>query len=536
MALQAKFTTEQRKHLETYLPEFVQQLDAGVQGSQLTQWKQATATKALESPPFANLDVSVVSRNGWFEVVGSSPHIENFVLTCAQKIVRKFTNYYNQVYKKSHSTNPSLSTIVKGNPLLQFASVLTGRQLFARDMHDNIAALAKDFVAETGTNDAAAYQKVLKDMWDPLDASEKSTWDTKAEEECGDVSVNQQGFASNIHLALRSLCQYGHVGDAEMVLFYAFRDEASGDLLSGTIHGHSKHNKSNFGGDDLKQSYGAAWQSFADSVIPRATVCHSTAIAVGDDGIVIFPLVDLETLPVADFRLLLQDYFGQCWVHKDPAPWDSTPPIPWADISSDPSKFYDTEKFKFPLPLKDPQTFNMVETLVMGQFLLLMDAANRFHFRPRSSGELIDEVVINHLAPPIIPPIIPAQGVPVPPVGQQSPSATSQSPPPSPTVTPPMRTPTLSPPPPSQPRAKSKQTRDQTGRDHEEDTSSIKIKKKRESKHDGDSPNAPRRRSTRSRGTAMNQASSTSKIIRKSVPTKKGYKGWVVVTDEEAED
>lgn len=45
---------------------------------------------------------------------------------------------------------------------------------------------------------------------------------------------NQQEFASNIHQALRGLCQDGLLGDAEMVLFYAFRDMSDGDLLAGT--------------------------------------------------------------------------------------------------------------------------------------------------------------------------------------------------------------------------------------------------------------------------------------------------------------
>ncbi|KAJ7442844.1 hypothetical protein FB451DRAFT_1190360 [Mycena latifolia] len=146
-----------------------------------------------------------------------------------QMIVRKFTNYFNQIYKKSHLESLP-STVVKGNPLLKFSSVLSGRQLYARDIHDKIVALAKQRVLDTGG--------VLKEIWDGRTVEEKSEWVAKAEDECGDVAVhvfrNQQEFADNIHLAMRGLCQGGLLGDAEMLLFYVFRDEANGDLLAGT--------------------------------------------------------------------------------------------------------------------------------------------------------------------------------------------------------------------------------------------------------------------------------------------------------------
>ncbi|KAJ6547868.1 hypothetical protein B0H10DRAFT_2243337 [Mycena sp. CBHHK59/15] len=58
-------------------------------------------------------------------------------------IVRKYTNYLHQVYKKAHPETVSASDIIKANPLLKFSSVLSGRQLFARDMHDEMLAASK---------------------------------------------------------------------------------------------------------------------------------------------------------------------------------------------------------------------------------------------------------------------------------------------------------------------------------------------------------------------------------------------------------
>ncbi|KAJ7688000.1 hypothetical protein B0H17DRAFT_1135845 [Mycena rosella] len=84
------------------------------------------ATTILESPPFATLD-DKFPRKTWFEM-----------------IVRKFTNYRHQVYLKSGEGQQSIGsgsttlTIKKFNPLVKFSSLITGRQLFAKDHHDTL--------------------------------------------------------------------------------------------------------------------------------------------------------------------------------------------------------------------------------------------------------------------------------------------------------------------------------------------------------------------------------------------------------------
>ncbi|KAJ7869347.1 hypothetical protein B0H13DRAFT_1896706 [Mycena leptocephala] len=284
-------------------------------------------------------------------------------------IVRKYTNYCHQIYKKDHPEIVSASEIIKANPLLKFRTVLSGRQLFARDMHDEIAAALKQHVIDTDTNEAAAYQTVLKTMWDGLDADEKVEWEAKAEEECGDVAINQEEFHTIIHQALRGLCQSGVVGDAEMLLFSRAGNWGpegwNADLIE-RIHGHSKHNKINFGGNELEQTYGVPWAKFADDVIPRPVVeaAGSISIIVNGDGVVKFPSINLDTVPPLELRHLLQEYFDQCRMHSNSPPL----PIPWDQVISEPSKFYDTEKFVFPLALKDPQTFTIFETLSIVEF------------------------------------------------------------------------------------------------------------------------------------------------------------------------
>lgn len=184
------FSADQTEHLNTYLPKYIEKLDACASTLELTRWKQATATKALASPQFADLDFDKFNRTKWFEVRILTPVRPSLdQLSPTQMIVRKYTNYLHQVYRKTHPETVSPSAMTKANPLLKFSSVLSGRQMFARDMHDDVVAASKQRVVDKGTNDAATYQIVLKEMWDALSIDERAEWDTKAEDECGDVEL-----------------------------------------------------------------------------------------------------------------------------------------------------------------------------------------------------------------------------------------------------------------------------------------------------------------------------------------------------------
>lgn len=121
--------------------------------------------------------------------VFSSTLLSFAFLNTIQMIVRKFTNYLHQVYLKSHPNESSPSAIMKNNPLLKFSTILTGRQMFARDAHDTVMAAVRQRVRDTGANEVAMYQTVLKEMWDSFSSEQKSEWDAKADDEPGDIAV-----------------------------------------------------------------------------------------------------------------------------------------------------------------------------------------------------------------------------------------------------------------------------------------------------------------------------------------------------------
>ncbi|KAJ7508135.1 hypothetical protein B0H11DRAFT_1902449 [Mycena galericulata] len=84
-----------------------------------------TAKKALASPVFADLDLVTNTPKKWFEIrLCKDSWMDIEYNTLPQIIVRTYTNYLHQVYRKDHPQNPTASAPIKADPLLKFSSVL----------------------------------------------------------------------------------------------------------------------------------------------------------------------------------------------------------------------------------------------------------------------------------------------------------------------------------------------------------------------------------------------------------------------------
>ncbi|KAJ6596395.1 hypothetical protein DFH09DRAFT_1407599 [Mycena vulgaris] len=369
---QGQFSKPHQQYIESFLDKFTSVLDEGLSGRKLTEWKQKTAGEILDSDQLSDLDTTEIPRATWFKM-----------------IVRKFTNYRTQVYLKSNPNAGITSPSSHSGPLFKFSSVLTGRQLFAKDNSATINSTAAQRLASMGHNNpAAVYQTVLKELWDSLSDDDKCHWEEMADTGTGDIEKflqlfppillfdfrprNQAEFSKKMHGALTDLCRGGMLGDSKLVLFYAFRNPTSGDLDLGTIHGHSARNRVNFGGSrsEMQMNYGVLWATFAEAVIPRPVVPDNSIIPRNEFGVPVFPSIDLNVVTPSDTRLLLTEYWSHLWAHA----WgfnSARPPIPWADIEADPSKYYDTVKFLLSnLPLVAPQTLNTLQTAMWGEFLV----------------------------------------------------------------------------------------------------------------------------------------------------------------------
>ncbi|KAJ7251019.1 hypothetical protein C8J57DRAFT_1666893 [Mycena rebaudengoi] len=190
---------------------------------------------------------------------------------------------------------------------------------------------------------------------------------------------NQTEFVPEMHAALSALCRNGILGNAELLMFYGFRSPTNGDLLTGTIHGHSSHNRINFGGDrsELQAKYGVPWITFAENVLPRPSIRTPISIIPrSPTGIPIFPCVDLNAATPSGTRQLLTEYFTELWDTKFPVAhmWGGAdseyPSIPWQKISTDPTMFYDVTQFSFPVKIQDPEKMSNVETVILSEYLM----------------------------------------------------------------------------------------------------------------------------------------------------------------------
>ncbi|KAJ7235333.1 hypothetical protein C8J57DRAFT_1572036 [Mycena rebaudengoi] len=359
---ESPFTEAQNAYIDSFMDALTAKLDAGTDSHELTKWKQTTASEIQNSPLFTTLDLADHNKQQWFQI-----------------IVRKFTNYRNNIYLKKKSPPRQTQSPTKGASLVNFSSVLTGRQLFAREQADIInKAITERLATSEHTSTAAIYQSVLKEMWESLSLEDQETWKTKASNEAGDVAKNQTEFVPEMHAALSALCRNGMLGDAELLMFYGFRSPTNGDLLTGTIHGHSSHNRINFGGDrsELQAKYGVPWITFAENVLPRPSIRTPISIIPrSPTGIPIFPCVDLNAATPSGTRQLLTEYFTESWDTKFPVAhmWGADseyPSIPWQKILTDPTMFYDVTQFSFPVKIQDPEKMSNVETVILSEYLM----------------------------------------------------------------------------------------------------------------------------------------------------------------------
>ncbi|KAJ7052071.1 hypothetical protein C8F01DRAFT_1338436 [Mycena amicta] len=409
----SQFTRAQDEVIASFIPELELKLQRRISTRELTKWKQQTASRAMDNPAFASLDLTSRNRKAWFLV---SIHNTKYI----QMIVRKFTNHVNRRWSQSKEAKAQAKT----NPFLDFAPKLTGRALFAEENDEDIKVAVAESRARTGqTCSAGLYQTELKSRWDALAPEEKSEFNTRAEEDMMDVSRNQVQFPTTMNLALNHLCRNNYVGDAEMMLLYGFRNEA-GDVISGAIHAHAADDKANFGAMDVdfQAQLGDAWGEHVAMAIP-CPLKSTTKIPWNSNNHPVFPTIDLNGASPSDLRLVLADYLDACWEASHQGTVARQTSIPWSSIVSAPADYYDAEML--PAPLDDPQNLSVVQVLLLSQHFVSTSGPSApapFAFRTTGTG-----------APPPPPPASPrgmpaSPRMPTPPADLISPNSPPHSP------------------------------------------------------------------------------------------------------------
>jgi hypothetical protein len=166
--------------------------------------------------------------------------------------MKKFSNFYQEM-KCKWGVSGMLDAGINAKPFKLFEERM-GRQLFEDAQKDSINKAATEHQmtsASEPNNHAAHYQAALKEMWEALDDNERQEYEKVAQDHSDDVFQffffflpicsmwliqiiirNQEKFMPAMWKQLTHLCQNGKVGDAEMMLLFAFRDK-EGDVYSG---------------------------------------------------------------------------------------------------------------------------------------------------------------------------------------------------------------------------------------------------------------------------------------------------------------
>ena len=162
---------------------------------------------------------------------------------------------------------------------------------------------------------------------------------------------HQERFATAIWKQLNHICRNGKLGHAEMMLLFAFRDEA-GDIKSGwqddrvlfiihmlrvyehSVSGHSKKNEIDIQDHfkDFKEHFALPWNEYANRVLPcKLTICMAyqltyltgngngtTVVKLSiqrdeSSGLPLFPLIDAQKMIPEDVRQCCSEYFAALW-------------------------------------------------------------------------------------------------------------------------------------------------------------------------------------------------------------------------------
>ncbi|KAJ6611051.1 hypothetical protein B0H10DRAFT_2224404 [Mycena sp. CBHHK59/15] len=205
---------------------------------------------------------------------------------------------------------------------------MTGRELFAFNNHEGLLGAARQRALDTNNKSpAGVYQTILKEHWDALSDDDQANWNQLADAQGGDV---------------------------------------------GRIQVHSVHNHVHFGGtpEELELHHGKPWADFADKAIPRPLILNPS-IPRNSNNQPVFPTIVMDTIPIADMRLLLCDYLEQFG------------DVPWEAITSDPAKYYNVEAAYFSIKLDHPQNLSTIGVLTLVEGLLatsVITSPNPFQF------------------------------------------------------------------------------------------------------------------------------------------------------------
>ncbi|KAL0566642.1 hypothetical protein V5O48_015363 [Marasmius crinis-equi] len=242
--------------------------------------------------------------------------------------------------------------------LLKIHTLKTGKEIFEREMSDDIKARAAQKRSETLIlNPGAAYQLALSESWAKAD---KDAFEARVEKNSvGDMFENQSELSRLFYSALTAVCESGYFGPCEMVLLVGFRDRDNKPVAEHVDASFEPDMNDIFLRDDQKltEQLNDAWCDYINTQIPMHVSPSDDNGDMREEetprnaaGVPIFPEVDVDKITFDAFKRTYAKWLQMLWEYSWPK--DSRmPALPTADLQSHPHLFYNTDQYKFPVPL-----------------------------------------------------------------------------------------------------------------------------------------------------------------------------------------
>ncbi|KAJ3816803.1 hypothetical protein F5880DRAFT_1618911, partial [Lentinula raphanica] len=382
MAIASPFSSEQQEVLKTYLPGYL----AKDSNSARSQYRKEIVDQILERAEFKHkLSLSIKSMGDW------KTSIEKYFTNQRDKQKRHEQKQHEKkdpqiAAPSGHDPIACAQVLRKAARLFQILShdTIDGKTFFRNEKEADIRKHAETLEGEP----SACFKKALTTLWNA--ETNKAEYDAEARK-FWNITLNQKQFIPGTLELLRALCEYLHLGKAQLMLLYSFPCE-DGTLESGALEGHWDPNTPDFA-DKYKEDYDsllAVWRKYGGEFCPRTVPAETGnkkyTITLDADKRPRFPDVAPEDVPIQDLRNLLSLYLKSLWQYSG----RSGLPL-YTDLETSPEKFVDIKNFKSPT-LRNPldKSFKGSAVFALAEFFAehgAMSASSPFEFRKHSDAD-----------------------------------------------------------------------------------------------------------------------------------------------------
>ncbi|CAA7271015.1 unnamed protein product [Cyclocybe aegerita] len=390
-ATRFKLGQEHIKHINSYMPQFKQQvyaLDPQLKGNFFADIQGCIPTESAAQSDLTSLTTDSLDD---CDDGGAKPKAETYT-AWVQAIMRRFTNYFthhivNKEGRHSGSGNGASPEVEqKLDTMIQSATAIfmgdfSPRELFARENEDAIKSkmqeLSVEFPALMG---GGLRNKAVAALWATAD---QDLWKAKAKELLADVNMNREHFPLLMARFLKTLCSRGCVGTVYTSFSYAVRSTDDGIKALTVYAGFDSTKKALLAlKPNNHEAQADAWVSSADSVLPRKFHAPTLEpLPLNNDGLPLLPCVDSKSATPSQLIKLLTAYLNAVWAFSWSAKLGTVPPIPWKKVALKPQDYYDTTKYPFPVSLKDPKSYETMPGNVYILFGFLSALSPPFMFQ-----------------------------------------------------------------------------------------------------------------------------------------------------------